>query len=189
MKRQIAFPMIVAGSLVLAACGSGEADKETEAGAGAAQADEGNAAGKGEQPAGDAAGGGGSGEAVSAEAADITGQEEMQQKMDEITYSEFELEVEYAEGQEYEAEIERKSDNTVKAKIEDSLDGMEKKGLEAFNELYPLVEQMSITSGTPKEEAIREVLSVFSLPDDYTKFDLELRFKDDSTEFVISDQK
>ncbi|MET3575484.1 YusW family protein [Bhargavaea ullalensis] len=190
MKGKMVFPLMVAGSLMLAACGDDGTDKEPEVEADATQTDDGTAA-TDETPTEDAAVGGSEDpdEPVSSDAADVTGQEEMQQKMDEINYTEFELEVEYADGKEYEAEIEKKSDNTVKAEIEDSLNGVKKKGLDAFNDLFPLVEQMDITTGTDKAEAIRQVLSTFSLPDDYTKFELELRFKDDGKEYEIEDRK
>ncbi|BAQ10901.1 hypothetical protein OXB_2430 [Bacillus sp. OxB-1] len=52
---------------------------------------------------------------------------EMQQKMDELQYEEFELQVEYADHSEYEAEIEKKADGSIKAEIEDSLKGVEQK--------------------------------------------------------------
>lgn len=200
MKVKYAWPVLIAGTLVLGACGettnestdAEQAPALEEDGAGASAGDSGtdNTAAD-DSAAEDAAVGGSDGpdDPVSSDAADVTGQEEMQQKMDKLNYTEFELEVEYAEGKEYEAEIERKSDNTVKAKVEDELNGVKKNGLDAFNDLYPLVEQMTISSGTAKEDAIREVLSTFSLPDDYTKFELELRFKDDGTEYEIEDRK
>lgn len=101
-------------------------------------------------------------------------------KMDELDYVEFELEVEYAGDQEYEAELERKGSNRVKAEIKDSRNGVRKEKEEAFDELFPLVQQLSITQETEREEAIRTTLSVFDLSADYEEFDLELKFKDGS---------
>lgn len=103
---------------------------------------------------------------------------DMLQNMDELDYVEFELEVEYAGDKEYEAELETNSAGTVKAKIEDELNHVEKNGSEAFDELYPLVQKLTITQQTNKDEAIGEVLKTFNLPADYTKFDLEITFKD-----------
>ncbi|MFS0576286.1 YusW family protein [Sporosarcina sp. 179-K 3D1 HS] len=112
---------------------------------------------------------------VQTEASD---QEEMQQKMEELQYVEFELEVEYADHMEYEVELEKKKDGSIKAGMEDSLNGVEKEGIGAFNELFPLVKQLTITQQTDKEQAITDTLSIFNLPTDYVKFDLEIRFKD-----------
>lgn len=98
--------------------------------------------------------------------------------MDELQYEEFELQVEYADHTEYEAEIEKKADGSIKAEIEDSLKGVEQKGPGAFNELFPILEQLDITQQTDKEQAIANTLSAFNLPTDYTEFELEIRFKD-----------
>src|SRR5690625_2239372 len=109
-------------------------------------------------------------------------------KMDELDYVEFELEVEYADDQVYEAELERKRGNRVKAEIEDSRNGVRKKSEEAFDELFPLVERLSITPETEREEAIREILAFFELSDDYEEFELELKFKD-GTKSEFKDEK
>lgn len=109
---------------------------------------------------------------------DASNQEDMLQRMDELDYAEFELEVEYAGDTEYEMELETKSVGTVKAKIEDSLNHVEKNGTEAFDELHPLVQKLNITQQTNKDEAVSEVLKTFNLPTDYTKFDLEITFND-----------
>lgn len=119
---------------------------------------------------------------------DTSNQEDMLQRMDELDYAEFELEVEYAGETEYEAELETKSVGTVKAKIEDELNHVEKNGTEAFDELYPLVQKLTITQQTNKEEAISEVLKTFNLPTDYTKFDLEITFND-GTKIEFEDKK
>lgn len=103
---------------------------------------------------------------------------DMLQNMGELDYVEFELEVEYAGDNEYEAELETDSIGTVKAKIEDELNHVEKNGAEAFDELHPLVQKLTISQQTKKDEAISEVLKTFNLPTDYTKFDLEITFND-----------
>lgn len=118
----------------------------------------------------------------------VVTQQEMQEKMDELDYTEFELEVEYHGGQEYEAELEKKKDNSVKAEIEDSLNNIKKKGTDAFNELFPLVKQLTITQETTKDDAIQQILTTFNLPTDYEEFELELRFKD-GTKLEFKDRK
>lgn len=115
-------------------------------------------------------------------------QEDMQKKMDELDYAEFELEVEYANYQEYEAELERESNNSIKSKIEDSLNNVRKNGSDAFNELYPIVKQLTITQQTSKDKAIQEILDAFHLPADYLKFELDITFKD-GTQLEFKDRK
>ncbi len=112
--------------------------------------------------------------------ADVSSQDDMQAKMDELDYADFELEVDYGNHKEYEAELEKSSNNSVKAEIEDDLNNVKKKGTDAFNELYPLVQQLTINGQTSQDDAIKEVLKVFNLPADYNEFDLEIRLKDGS---------
>jgi len=54
--------------------------------------------------------------------------------------------------------------------------------------LFPLVERLSITPETEREEAIREILAFFELSDDYEEFELELKFKD-GTKSEFKDEK
>lgn len=109
-------------------------------------------------------------------------------KMNNLDYIDFELQVEYAGHKEYEAELELSHDNRVKAEIEDDLNGVKTKGSQAFDELYPLVEQLTITSSTPKEEAIQEILKVFNLESNYEQFEAEIKFKD-GTKIEFEDRK
>lgn len=102
---------------------------------------------------------------------------DMKAKMDELDYSDFELEVDYDPDQEYEAKVEQKEGN-VKADLEDEINGEELNGQEAFDKIYPLVKQLTISKDTEKEDAIAEVLEAFDLEDDYRKFELELTFSD-----------
>ncbi|QUW22849.1 YusW family protein [Sporosarcina sp. Marseille-Q4063] len=116
------------------------------------------------------------------------GDEDELAKMDELDYEEFSLEIEYGNQDEYEAELEKNMNNTVEAKIEDSINGVEKNGTEAFNELYPLVESLTINQETGKEEAIKEILEVFNMNNDYSKFEVEIKFKD-GTKIEFEDKK
>ena len=115
-------------------------------------------------------------------------QNDMLKKMDELNYTEFELEVEYANYQEYEAELEKSSNNMIQSKIEDSLNNVKKTGADAFNDLYPLVKKLTITQQTSKNDAIQEILATFNLPTDYKEFDLKLQFKD-GTQLKFEDKK
>lgn len=109
-------------------------------------------------------------------------------KMEQLDFIDFDLSVEYENDEEYEAELELKQDNRVEAEIEDDLNGEKLKGREAFDKLFPLVEKLTITQDTSKEEAIEEVLNVFQLDDGYQEFKLEIKFKDD-TKIKFEDKK
>lgn len=99
------------------------------------------------------------------------------QKMEGLAYIDFELDVKYDNNQDYEADLELEN-NRVEAKLEDNLNGTEIEGDGAFDEIYPLVEQLTIDENTAKEDAIKQVIDVFDLPSDYNEFELEITFKD-----------
>ena len=99
------------------------------------------------------------------------------QKMESLEYVDFELDVKYNNDQDYEADLELEN-NRVEAKLEDDLNGIEIEGDGAFDELFPLIEQLTIDQNTSKEDVISQVLEVFDLPTDYNEFELEITFKD-----------
>src|SRR5699024_477721 len=105
---------------------------------------------------------------------------DMQAKMDELPYAEIDLEVDYGKNKEYEIEIEQDEGQPIEAKMEDELNDVYSKGEEAFNELYPMVNALSIDKDTDKETAIQDVLDTFDLDDNYEKFEIEITFNDGS---------
>ncbi|WP_106495100.1 YusW family protein [Lentibacillus sp. Marseille-P4043] len=114
---------------------------------------------------------------------------DMAEMMGELDYADFELEVSYNNDKEYEVEIEREYNTEfADAKIEDSVNDVYKKGEEAFHDLYPKVKKLSITQDTKKAEIVEQVLKAFDLPDDYTKFEVEITFKD-KTKLEYEDRK
>lgn len=113
-------------------------------------------------------------------------------KMNGLAYIDFELKVDYdktiEDDNEYDAELKLENNNRVEAEIEDDINGIKKEGQAAFDELFPLVEQLTITADTTKEDAIQEVLNVFNLEANYEEFELDIEFKDGS-KFEIEDNK
>ncbi|WJY26921.1 MULTISPECIES: YusW family protein [Sporosarcina] len=105
------------------------------------------------------------------------GQDDMKEKMDQLAYDEFELEVDYGKDQEYEIEIEQ-DNGVVEAKVEDELSNQNLNGQEAFDEIYPKLKELTITETTSKEDAIQQALDAFGLKDDYVKFDMEITMPD-----------
>lgn len=104
----------------------------------------------------------------------------MQEKMENVEYKEFELEVDYGENNEYEAKIEQhENTGTIEAKLEDEVkENIEVKGEEAFELIYPHVETLTINRESSKDEAIDQILNAFDLPADYEKIEIELTFQD-----------
>lgn len=104
--------------------------------------------------------------------------DDMQAQMDKLDYKEIEIEVDYRKDKEYEIEIEQDEGEPIEAKIEDEVNDEFLKGPEAFNKLYPMVKELSISKDTSKDEAIEDVLNTFDLNKDYDKFELEITFND-----------
>ncbi|WOV84204.1 YusW family protein [Sporosarcina jeotgali] len=104
-------------------------------------------------------------------------QDYMKEKMDKLTYDEFELEVDYGKDKEYEIEIEQ-DNGKVEATVEDELSNTDLKGRAAFDEIYPNLEKLDITETTSKEQAIQQTLDAFGLKDDYMKFGIEITMPD-----------
>lgn len=104
--------------------------------------------------------------------------DDMLTKMEQLAYVDFELAVEYDDDQEFEVSLELDDQGEVEADIEDDLNGVRLYGQEAFATIYPLVEQLTINQDTTQDEAIKQVLAVFGLEENYREFELEITFKD-----------
>src|SRR5699024_11709020 len=132
MKRMILFLGMLVLSLVRVACGGNDdADNQSD------NMGEDNTAEESEQEADDSAV-----EDDTESDSDTADSDDMNEKMDELDYVDFELEVDYGQDKEYEAEIEQKNGN-VKADLEDEINGEDLNGQEAFDKVYPLVEQLT----------------------------------------------
>lgn len=109
---------------------------------------------------------------------DSDDQSYMKSKMEELDFYEIEIEVSYGKDKEYEVEIEQDKDRPIKAELEDELNNEFSKGREAFDVIYPKAERLSLSSDTPEQEVIDQVLQAFELPSGYTKLEIEIKFKD-----------
>lgn len=112
----------------------------------------------------------------------------MQEKMDQLTIREIGIEVSYGKDREYEAEIEQDKGRSIEAEVEDEINGVYLKGEEAFNDLYPKVQQLNLTKDSTKEETIEQILRIFNLESNYEKFEVEIDFTDGS-ELEVEDKK
>ncbi|HLR63763.1 MAG TPA: YusW family protein [Lentibacillus sp.] len=113
---------------------------------------------------------------------------DMQTKMDELDYVDFELSVEYNGDKEFEASLEKKQSSGVEADLEDELNGVDIHGQEAFTKIYPNVKKLTIDQQTGKSDAIKQALDAFSLESNYKELELEIKFKD-GTKIEFEDKK
>lgn len=66
-----------------------------------------------------------------------------------------------------------------KTKISDELNDEYLKRLDAFDKLYIKVKDLSIDKNTSKDDAIKDVLNIFNLEDNFEEFELKITFNDD----------
>ena len=92
-------------------------------------------------------------------------------------FTHFDLDVDYSPTESYEVDYENELEG-AEAKLEDDLNNHKHHGDEAYGILQPLFERLSFDATTPNDEVIKEVISVFSLNEDYTNFELEVEFAD-----------
>ncbi|MBS4199934.1 YusW family protein [Bacillus sp. FJAT-49732] len=110
-------------------------------------------------------------------------------KMQELNFSKFDLEVQYANDQDFDIEYEQGSNNgDYEAKMEDTINDRKLKGMEAFNTIYTQLKDLAIDANTPKADVIQKVLQRFNLSDNYRTLELEYTFKD-GTKMEIKDNK
>ncbi|MDV6378308.1 YusW family protein [Sporosarcina sp. GW1-11] len=114
--------------------------------------------------------------------------EKMKADMGKLSFKEIDVDVSYSRDKEYEAEIEQDNNEPFKAKVEDELNGVHLKGQEAFDILYPKIQQLQLTKDSTKEETIDQVLTAFGLDSNYEKFEVEIHFNDGS-KLDVEDRK
>lgn len=115
-------------------------------------------------------------------------QDQMILKMERLPFTEFELEVTYDSDVEYEAELDRKSNGHYEVKLDDEINNVQLKGVEAFDQLYPIIKELTITEESTDDEVITDVLNQFNLEDNYNEFELEIKFND-GLEYEYKDKK
>lgn len=100
------------------------------------------------------------------------------EKMAELGFAEFEVEIDYADDKEYEADIEKRANGDYKVEVEDELTNTFLKGQDAFDHLYPILQKLEINPDSTKEEVISTVLDAFGLEENYVEFEVDIVFSD-----------
>ena len=96
-----------------------------------------------------------------------------------FNFTHFELDVQYADNKSYEVSYENEVTG-VEAKIEDDVNNKLIQGNEAMDTLTPIFQSLTFDASTTNEEATKEILQKFNLPDNYQEFELEVKFSNDT---------
>ena len=94
-----------------------------------------------------------------------------------LPFTSFDLDVEYGQNQSFEVNYDNERDDR-EAKIEDDKNNQVLTGEEAFQELNNRFQNFKFDKSTNDEDVINEVIKSFELDDNYTKFDLEIKYAD-----------
>ncbi len=100
-------------------------------------------------------------------------------KMEELPFTDFELEIDYGMDDEFDFEYKNFDDNgKYRAELKDSINDKKLKGAEAFETLYIQLKDAELDQIQSKKEAIEKMLRQFQLQDNYKEFDLEYTLRD-----------
>lgn len=92
-------------------------------------------------------------------------------------FTHFSLDVDYADAQDFDVEYENEQSG-VEASYEDDVNNEQFYGNDAYDRMESVFQSFKFNKDTSEDEVIKEVLNAFNLPEDYQKFDLEVRFAD-----------
>lgn len=102
-------------------------------------------------------------------------------------FTDFDLDVEYADHKSYDVEYENDGTN-IYAELEDDLNGGEYKGDQAYEKFVDALKQLKFDENTSDEDVRKEVLKAFALDENYQSFELDVKFKN-GTEKHYHDNK
>ena len=100
---------------------------------------------------------------------------------EKYNFSEFSLDVEYSVTESYEADYEyqqRENQQIIEASIEDDRNKEYFQGDEAYSKLRPLLKQINFDEATSNDEVLNQVVSIFSISDDYKSIEVDVTFSD-----------
>ena len=94
-----------------------------------------------------------------------------------FNFSSFSLDVDFPGMETYEVDYDNEATG-VEASIKDDRNYVKLTGDDAYSQLERLFKQFTFDATTPNEEVIEEVLTLFSIADDYQSVEIEVRFAD-----------
>ena len=90
----------------------------------------------------------------------------------------FELDVDYANDISYNAEY-ANDGNNIAAEFEDEKNNVDTNGDQAYNSIRPSLEKLTFDENSSDEDVRKEVIQAFGLDENYTEFELEVKFQND----------
>ncbi|MFD2044682.1 YusW family protein [Ornithinibacillus salinisoli] len=106
----------------------------------------------------------------------VISQTDMGDKMSELSYTVYDFDVLYEES-EFEGEIEN-DEGLIEAEFYNPFSDITARGSDAFEAIFPVLQELELNPDMDDEEAITESLAAFDLPDNYLKAQLEVVFSD-----------
>lgn len=94
-----------------------------------------------------------------------------------FNFSGFSLDVDYSVTESYEVEYDNETTG-VEASIEDDRDKSKVTGDDAYAKLEPIFKQFTFDANTANEDVLKEVMTAFSIGDDYQSVEIEVKFAD-----------
>lgn len=94
-----------------------------------------------------------------------------------FNFSSFSLDVDFPGMETYEVDYDNEATG-VEASIKDDRNYVKLTGDDAYSQLERLFKQFTFDATTPDEEVLKEVLTLFSIADDYQSVEIEVRFAD-----------
>ena len=91
-------------------------------------------------------------------------------------FTDFDLDVEYANHNSYDVEYENDGNN-VYAELDDEIKGIEYKGDQAYDNIVKALEQLTFDENTSDEDVRKEVIKAFAIDENYQSFELEVKFQ------------
>lgn len=114
---------------------------------------------------------------------------EITEKIDELPFNKFELDVDYDDKFDVEVELERNPSGNIDVEYRDERKGVDERGGEAFHLLYDKLKNLDIDQNLTDDEVIANVLQTFELNRDYTELDLVIVFNDGTRREYIDEKK
>lgn len=91
-------------------------------------------------------------------------------------FTDFDLDVEYANDNSYNVEYENDGNN-IYAELDDEIKGVDLKGDQAYDNIVKALEQLTFDETTSDEDVRKEVIKAFALDENYQSFELEVKFQ------------
>ncbi|MPQ24196.1 YusW family protein [Bacillus paralicheniformis] len=98
--------------------------------------------------------------------------------VESVPYAAFALEVNYGRGKHNTFEAVYDKQEREKASIKDCLNGADREGEEALNEMKMVLSELSVAKSDSKQDVISNVLEAFNLDEQYDRFHLRVKWPD-----------